>query len=79
MRSKPKPKLKRRTRGLTKIRQSEIARATRGMLAAGLSVRGVEVDSATGKFSVLIGNPTPAATNTWDDLLSDAEDEKRSA
>jgi hypothetical protein len=28
------------------------------MLAAGLSVRGVEVDPTTGRFSVLIGQPT---------------------
>jgi hypothetical protein len=56
--AKPKPKLKRRTRGLTKIRQSEVARAVRGTVAAGLSVRGVEVDPVTGKFSVLIGPPT---------------------
>jgi hypothetical protein len=58
MRSKPKPKPERRVRGPSKFRKTEIARAARGMLAAGLPVRGIEIDPATGRFVVLIGQPT---------------------
>lgn len=52
MRHKPK---RRRSRGLTKIRKTEIDRATRGVLAAGLTVRGVEIDPMRGTFRVLVG------------------------
>jgi hypothetical protein len=53
-----KAKKQRRTRGPSKFRKTEVVRAARAMLAAGLSVRGVEVDPTTGRFSVLIGQPT---------------------
>ena len=55
MRHTPKPK-QRRTRGLSKFRKTEISRAAQGMLDAGLTLRGVEVDPVTGKFRVLVGD-----------------------
>src|SRR2546422_297930 len=45
---RPKLSTKRRTRtrGLTKIKKTEITRVSRGVLAAGLTLRGVEVGPA---------------------------------
>jgi hypothetical protein len=60
----------RRKRGITRIRKTEITRVARGIKAAGLPVKGFEVDPATGKFTVLIGNADAApAANSWDKLL----------
>lgn len=65
-----KPKPQRRSRGLTKIRKTEIERVTRGIKAAGLPMRGVEVDPASGKFTILFGKPDePGPANSWDDVL----------
>jgi hypothetical protein len=50
-------KLQRRPRSLSKIKKTEITRTTKGILATGLSVRGVEVDPISGKFRVLVGKP----------------------
>jgi hypothetical protein len=58
MRAKPKNKKERRTRGPTKIRKTEITRTARALAAAGLTVRGIEVDAVNGKFSVLTGPST---------------------
>ena len=62
---------KRRTRGLTKIRKTEIARGARGMRAAKMPVRGIEVDPASGKFTILVGKPLEPGTssNSWDEVL----------
>jgi hypothetical protein len=76
---RPKVTTKRRTRGLTKIKRTEITRVTRGVLAAGLNLRGVEVDPISGKFRVLVGDETPADANSWDEVLTNAEDAKRPA
>jgi hypothetical protein len=73
-----KPKKQRRTRGPSKFRKSEVARAARGMIAAGLSVRGIEIDPVTGTLRVLVGQPETVERNSWDDVL-DAENEKRPA
>jgi hypothetical protein len=67
-----KAKKQRRTRGPSKFRKTEVVRAARAMLAAGLSVRGVEVDPTTGRFSVLIGQPTE--DNDLDDWLMRKKD-----
>jgi hypothetical protein len=78
MRQKPKPK--RRTRGLSKIKKTEITRVAKGLLAAGFPVRGFEVDPTTGKFSVLVGQPGEASgINTWDEVKTNAEDAKRAS
>ena len=44
MRARQKPKPPRRTRGLTKIKKTDVTRVARGALAAGLTLRGFEVD-----------------------------------
>jgi hypothetical protein len=44
---------KRRPRGVTRHKRRETARLVRSVLDAGLSVRGVEVDAATGALRVL--------------------------
>jgi hypothetical protein len=67
LRARQKPK--RRTRGLTKIKKTEITRVARGVLAAGLPLRGFEVDPASGKFSVLVGQPGEPAGNDLDNWL----------
>jgi hypothetical protein len=62
-------KEKRRTRGPTKIRKTELVRAAKSMLAAGLSVRSVEVDPVSGKFVMLIGQPTTENSDLDDWLM----------
>ena len=57
MRARQKPKPPRRTRVLTKIKKTDVTRVARGALAAGLTLRGFEVDPTTGKFCVLVGQP----------------------
>jgi hypothetical protein len=59
---------KRRTRGLSKIKKTEITRVAKGLLAAGFPVRGIDVDPATGKISVLVGQPG-APDNNLDNWL----------
>ena len=49
--------LKRRPRGPSRYRRRETARLVRGVLDAGLPVRGVEVDAITGALRVLAGKP----------------------
>jgi hypothetical protein len=67
--TKPQPKT-RRTRGPAKLRRSEISRVAKGVADAGLSVRGFEVDPATGKFTILVG-PTgvDAQAEAFDSFL----------
>jgi hypothetical protein len=62
MRTSQKPKLpqKRRGRGPSKVKRTELTKAAKATLAAGLSVRGIDIDPATGKFTVLVGQPVEA-------------------
>jgi hypothetical protein len=46
---------------------------------AGLSVRGIEVDPITGALRVLIGGGNKDERNSWDDVVPDAQDPKRTA
>jgi hypothetical protein len=59
---------KRRTRGLSKFKRTDLAKAAQAAKTAGLPVRGIEIDPATGRFTVLIGEPTAAdgkELDTW--------------
>jgi len=62
-------KAKRRTRGLSKFKRSDLTKAAQATIAADLPVRGVEVDPVTGKIRVLIGEPTAAEGNELDTWL----------
>jgi len=42
--------------------------------AAGLSIRGIEVDPNTGKFTVLVGDPAPPANAPAEDADRELED-----
>jgi hypothetical protein len=75
MRTSQKPKLPqtRRGRGPSKVKQTEMTKAVKATLAAGLPVRGIDVDPATGKITVMVGEPVEAkrATgNPWDEVLT---------
>ena len=48
---------KRRSRGLSKFKRTDLTKAAKAAIAAGLPVRSVEVDPASGKITVLIGEP----------------------
>jgi hypothetical protein len=76
MRKPNKPK--RHTRGLSKFKRTDLTKAA---LAAGLPVRGIDIDPVTGRIRVLIGDPASetkrADANPWDE--TNAEDEKRTA
>jgi hypothetical protein len=56
------------SRGPLPFRQTDVARAVRGAIAAGLSVQRVEVDKA-GKIVVVVGTTGKATDerNEWDD------------
>jgi hypothetical protein len=49
-----------RTRGFSRYKRSETSRLVRGVLDAGLSVRGVEVDPVTGALRVLVEPGKPS-------------------
>jgi hypothetical protein len=56
------------SRGPLPFRQTDVARAVKGAVAAGLTVQRVEVDKA-GKIIVVVGEPGKVAaseTNEWD-------------
>ena len=69
-RNKAKPK-QRRSRGLTRIRKTEVSRAISGVLAAGLTPNGIEVDPISGKFRVLVGRE--ADGNKLDEWLREKD------
>jgi len=52
-----------------RFRQSDIKRATAGVVAAGLSVARIEIDES-GKIVIIPGRPTiaPRNDNEWGDL-----------
>ena len=52
-----------------RFKQSDVKRATAGVVAAGLSVARVEID-AHGKIVIIPGQPTvaPRNDNEWEDL-----------
>jgi hypothetical protein len=58
--------LKRRARSFSRYKRSETSRLVRGVIDAGLPVRGIEVDPDTGKLRVLVGEPDEPAANPWD-------------
>jgi hypothetical protein len=50
------------------------------MRLAGESVERVEIDPASGKISVVLATPgEESGRNSWDEVLTDAADEKRTA
>ena len=53
--SRPTKKKQRNSRGPSRFKRSEAARAARAVLDAGLTVERVDVDLQTGKFSVVVG------------------------
>src|SRR5262245_46483504 len=67
-RQKPPPQA-RRTRGLSKFKRTDLIKAAKATLAAGLSIRGIDVDPATGRISVLVGPPA-APTDVPPHVLS---------
>jgi hypothetical protein len=48
---------RRRGRGPARFKKTDVVRAAKAALAAGLSVERVVIDPATGKISVLVGKP----------------------
>ena len=66
-----------------RFRQSEVTRAVKATLAAGVEVDRVEIEK-DGRVIVVckqkaLDFPTEIARNPWDEVLNDAPDEKRSA
>ena len=63
------------------FRQSEIERAMRAAKAQGLSVGRIDINPRTGVISVFPGQSTDtdAIKNTWDEVLTNAQDKKRTA
>ena len=57
------PKQRRRRPSSTRLLKSAVA--------AGLSIRGTEVDPITGKYTVLVSEPNPAKAGAADDTVVD--------
>jgi hypothetical protein len=57
--SSPQPPKQRR-------RRPSPTRLLKSAVAAGLSIRGIELDPITGKYTVLVGEPAPAKTGAED-------------
>jgi hypothetical protein len=62
----PSPPPKRRTRGFSRYKRSETSRLVKGVMDAGLPVRGIEVDPDTGALRVLVGEPGEAVEKVKD-------------
>ena len=56
--SSPEPPKQRRRPSPTRLLKSAVA--------SGLSIRGIELDPITGKYTVLVGEPAPAKVPTED-------------
>ena len=61
MAQNPQKLPKRRIRGVSRYKRSETARLLKGVVDAGHTVRGLEIDPATGVLRVLVGKPDSAA------------------
>ena len=63
---RPLPKLR--------FKQSEIERAIRGLRNQGLGVSRIEIDPASGRFTIVSGQPSNSANDTsknpWDTVLT---------
>jgi hypothetical protein len=76
-RPKPaKPPKPRKPRSPLSFKRRDLARAIRGAEDTGMSVGRVEIDRS-GKIVIVPKSDAPQARNTWDEILPDAEDPKR--
>jgi hypothetical protein len=63
------------------FKKTDVTRAARAVLAAGLDVARIEVNK-DGKIIIVPGKPdacTSVPGNPWDEVLTDAENEKRAS
>jgi hypothetical protein len=58
------------TRSANNFRQSDVTRAVRGALKAGMTVRGVEIAN-DGKISIFAGSPSEADSSDLDRELAE--------
>jgi hypothetical protein len=62
------------------FKKTDVMRATRAVLATGLEIARVEINSKDGKITVVPEKTDAGApANPWDEVLSDAENEKRAS
>jgi hypothetical protein len=61
--AKLQPRPPKRTRGFTRYKRSDVARAIYGVEDTGKSVERVEIDPATGKIIIVPKSDTPGAQN----------------
>lgn len=70
------------SRGPCVFKKTDVTRATRAVIAAGLDVARVEI-SKQGVIVVVPGKPGEGAngdaSNPWDEVLTDAADKERTA
>jgi hypothetical protein len=67
--SSPQPPKQRRRPSPTRLLKSAVA--------AGLSIRGIELDPTTGKYTVLVGEPAPVKAGGEDDTVIETAAELR--
>ena len=71
-------------RAQNRFNSREVARALKAARLAGERPERVEIDPATGRITVIIAQPSEAATsnsnaNPWDEVLQNDTDQKRPA
>jgi hypothetical protein len=67
-------------RGPTTFKKTAAARFVRGVMATGLPIASVECDTLTGTIRVIAGQPgVSEVANPWDEVLTNAADQKRPA
>jgi hypothetical protein len=67
---RPTKKKPRNSRGPSRFKRSEVARAAKAVLDAGLRVERVDVALKTGKFSVIVGKAPPTVDDEVESWLS---------
>ena len=61
-------------RGTNRFRQNEVKRLVSAVQATGLGVARIECDAASGRISVIPGEPAETSTkNDWDKVLPNAK------
>jgi len=73
------PIQKRRGRGKSKLKRTAMTRGAEALLAAGQTLKRVEVNPSTGVINYILGQPEEAGstTNPWDSVLPHAAVQKR--
>jgi hypothetical protein len=60
---------KRRGRGKSKLKGTVLTRSARALSLAQIPIQRVDVDSLTGRFSFIVGQPGEVGPDAWDKAI----------